>query len=142
MELKFRLIGFKEIIGKEDKIYYCPLDVKEFSRGQIVYDNKHKLINTYQVIDTILANSELTTIESNSLSLDDFNALDKNITHDKKAFNGFFNAGFICITSSGSIFKNIYLTSINKIGILTHRRVQSNFMILNHVQDDIYNIRL
>ena len=142
MNLEFKVIGFKECIGKEDNTYYCPLDIDAFINGDVIYDKKHRLSNTFNAYDNILSNSDLLLVDDNCLCLDDFNASDNNFTHDDNRFNGLMQAGFITITSDGAVFKNIYLTSLNKLNILTHHRVRSNFIIKNKVKDNIYNVML
>ena len=142
MDLKFNIIGFKECKGKEDDIYYCPLNIKELMNNNIVYDNKHKIKSTFNAYDVVLADSDMLLVDDNCLTLDDFNCSDNNITHDNPYFNGLIQAGFICVTLDGAIFKNIYLTRLNKLDIITHHRVRSNFIIKKHLKDNIYDVML
>lgn len=140
--VELKIIGFKEVKGKEDNTYYCPLNIDEFIKNNIVYDRKHKIHNTFSTYDAILADSDITSTEKNSLTLDDFNCTDSNITHDDEFFNGFIHAGFICITLDGAVFKNMYLTHLNKINLLTHYRVRSNFVIQKKIKDNVYDVML
>lgn len=140
--VELKIIGFKEVAGKEDNTYYCPLNIDEFIKNNIVYDKKHKIHNTFSAYDSILADSDITSTEKNSLTLDDFNCSDSNITHDDEFFNGFIHAGFICITLDGAIFKNMYLLHLNKLNMVTHHRVRANFVINKHIKDNIYDVML
>ena len=142
MDLKFKVIGFKECYGKEDNTYYCPLNIKELMNGHIVYDNKHKIKSTFNSYDTILVDSDILLVDDNCLTLDDVNCVDNNISHDTPYFNGLIQAGFICVTNDGAIFKNIYLTRLNKLGIITHHRVRANFIIKKHIKDNVYDVML
>ena len=92
--------------------------------------------------DVILADSDMLLVDDNCLTLDDFNCSDNNISHDNPYFNGLIQAGFICVTLDGAIFKNIYLTRLNKLDIITHHRVRSNFIIKKHLKDNIYDVML
>lgn len=142
MDLKFKIIGFKEIRIKEDKSAYCPLDIDAFLKGDIIYDKKHKISNTFSAYDAVLADADLLLINDNGLTLDDFNCTDNNISHDTAHFNGIIQAGFVCVTLDGAIFKNVYLTHLNKLDILTHYRVRANFVIKDKIKDNIYNVML
>ena len=141
MELELKIIGFKEDASKEKTVYY-PLDIDEFMKDNILYDRRHRYTNTFSTYDAILSDSDLLLAEDNCLCLDDFNASDKGISHDTPYFNGLIQAGFICVTSDNAIFKNIYLTRLNKLNILTHQRVRANFVIKKKVKDNIYSVML
>lgn len=140
MELK--ILGFKEIKGKEDNIYYCPIDIKEFMQGNIIYDNKIKYHNTFGIVDSLLSNSDITSIDKNSLSLQDFNCKDNEIKDNESFFNGILHAGTINITLDNSIFKNMYLLHLNKLDMITHYRVRANFVINKHIKDNVYDVML
>ena len=140
MELK--IIGFKEIKGQEDNIYYHPIDIKEFIKGDVLYDKKIKYSNTFGVIDSLLSDSDIITVDKNSLSLQDFNCKDNEIKDDELFFNGVICAGVICITLDGAIFKNMYLLHLNKLNMITHYRVRAGFVINKHIKDNIYDVML
>lgn len=140
--MEIKIIGFKEVRGKEDDIYYHPLDIKEFMRGNILYDKKIKYANTFGIIDSLLSNSDITKVDKNSLSLQDFNCKDNEIKEDDEFFNGIINAGIINITLDNSIFKNMYLLHLNKLNMITHYRVRSNFIIQKYIKDNVYDVML
>ena len=140
MDLK--IIGFKEIRGQEDDIYYHPIDIKEFIKGDILYDKKIKYSNTFGVIDSLLSDSDIITVDKNSLSLQDFNCKDNEIKDNELFFNGVICAGVICITLDGAIFKNMYLLHLNKLNMITHYRVRANFIINKHIKDNVYDVML
>lgn len=140
--MEIKIIGFKEFKGKEDDIYYHPIDVKEFMQGNIVYDKKIKYANTFGVVDSLLSNSDIITVDKNSLSLQDFNCKDNEIKESDEFFNGIINAGVINITLDNSIFKNMYLLHLNKLNMVIHYRVRSSFVIQKHIKDNIYDVML
>lgn len=140
MDLK--IIGFKEAKNKEDDICYYPINIEEFIKGNIVYDRKIKYSNTFGVIDSVLSDSDIITVEKNSLSLQDFNCKDNEIKDDDLFFNGVICAGVICVTLDGAIFKNMYLLHLNKLNMITHYRVRANFIINKHIKDNIYDVML
>ena len=140
--MEVKVIGFKEVKGKEDDIYYHPLDIRAFIKGETLYDKKVKYSNTFGVIDSLLSNSDIITVEKNSLSLQDFNCKDNDIKDNVLFFNGIICAGVICITLDGAIFKNMYLLHLNKLNMITHYRVRAGFIIKRHIKEDIYDVML
>lgn len=140
--MEFQILGFKEIKDKEDNIYYCPIDIKEFIKGDIIYDKKIKYHNTFGIIDSLLANSDIITVDKNSLSLQDFNCKDNEIKDDDLFFNGIIQAGTINITLDNSIFKNMYLLHLNKLDMISHYRVRSGFIIQKHIKNNVYDVML
>lgn len=140
--MEIKIIGFKEIKGREDNIYYHPIDIKEFIKGDVLYDKKIRYSNTFGVIDSLLSDSDIITVDKNSLSLQDFNCKDNDIKDDELFFNGVICAGVICITLDGAIFKNMYLLHLNKLNMITHYRVRAGFVINKHIKDNVYDVML
>lgn len=117
------VVGYK-LMQDKDEDYYCPIDVKEFvTNNKVIVDRKHRIKNIYNYIDVKLADAEVITSDS-LLSEADFN-VSENID---EVYVGFLKIAIICVTDNGC-FKNLYLLSKNKLGMLKHERKQAKFMI-------------
>lgn len=121
----FKIVIYKQkTLKKEDKIFkkYDVLDTDEYIKNNKEIVIK-KDVNTFEYTDKVLANTNITYIDTTLKELKC--KLDDN---DTIKINGFFELIIICLTDKG-IYKNMYVVRKNKLGMLTYDKVNSQAII-------------
>ena len=121
----FDIVIYKQrTFKKEDKILkkYDVLDTNEY-----INNNKEivlkKDVNTFEYTDKVLANTNITYIDTTLKELKC-----KLGDNDTIKINGFFEVIIVCLTDNG-IYKNMYVVRKNKFGLLTYDKVHSQAII-------------